>query len=48
MTGLFEQLCFNDKKDYFEEIEDWQKVSPDQKLYIWGTGNLASGVARQL
>ena len=44
---LYQKLYFK-TVDYFEEINLWKKQAPNAKLYIWGTGSVAAGVANQL
>ncbi len=44
---LYEKLKFG-SIDYFEEIKQRRQDFPREQLYIWGTGSVAAGVARQL
>lgn len=48
MNNLYEQLCFNYKKDYYKEIFDWKNSESSRRLYIWGVGSVANGVIREL
>ena len=44
---LYEKLKFG-STDYFEEIRERRQKYPKERLYIWGTGSVAAGVARRL
>lgn len=48
MSTLSESLFFDRKKNPLEEIKEWKRNHPEKKLYIWGTGSVAAGAAREL
>lgn len=48
MKTLHENLFFDREKRPLEEIQKWASENPEKKLYIWGTGSVAAGVAREL
>lgn len=48
MKTLYENLCFDKEKRPLEEIQKWASLNPEKKLYIWGTGSVAAGAAREL
>lgn len=48
MKTLYENLCFDKEKRPLEEIQKWASLNPENKLYIWGTGSVAAGAAREL
>ncbi len=48
MNTLYENLHFGKEKSPLAEIQKWASQKPESKLYIWGTGSVAAGVAREL
>lgn len=48
MKTLYENLFFDREKRPLDEIKKWASLNPKKKLYIWGTGSVAAGVAREL
>lgn len=48
MSKLSQALFFDRAKKPLEEIKAWNGKNPEQKLYIWGTGSVAAGAAREL
>lgn len=48
MKTLYEELIFGKKRNPLDEVRVWKEKNPNQKLYIWGTGSVAAGVAREL
>lgn len=48
MNTLNENLFFDKEKRPLEEIKLWRSKNPEKSLYIWGTGSVAAGAAREL
>lgn len=48
MSTLSESLFFDREKQPLEELKEWVKDHPEKNIYIWGTGSVAAGAAREL
>lgn len=48
MKQLAGQLCFGYRADHYQEILDWKRKHPNQKLYVWGVGSVANGAIHEL
>lgn len=45
---LKDKFSFQSKIDVYDEIRKWKSDHPCYRLYVWGVGSLAAGVAKKL